>query len=153
MIIHSLLLQISIHVRILFEDQKNHETCNTRTHRRSVDPILCPVICIGWLVQRVHKYTKKHNHNTPLDYVPELFWGKHPSSSPKISLYSSWERFVRQMEEGSQFGCHSYADEIRNKSLRSGTAILLLILKAHSLIQQDHAIQKIKVQSMPSILY
>ena len=37
---HSQLLQIAIHVRILFEDQKNREKCESRTNQRSGDPVL-----------------------------------------------------------------------------------------------------------------
>ena len=41
---HPYLLQVAVHVRILFEDQKNREKCETRTHWKSGDPVLCPVL-------------------------------------------------------------------------------------------------------------
>ena len=44
---HPHLLQVTVHVRLLFEDQKNREKCETRTHWKSVDPVLCPVLWLG----------------------------------------------------------------------------------------------------------
>ena len=63
---HLHLLQVAVHVRLLFEDQKNREKCKTRTHRKSGDSVLCPVLRLGQAVQRVLKFTKDLNADTPL---------------------------------------------------------------------------------------
>ena len=57
---HAHLQQIAVHVRLLFEDQKNREKCEMRTHRKSGDSILCPVL------QLLFKFTKDPDIDTPL---------------------------------------------------------------------------------------
>ena len=41
---HPYLLHVTVHVRILFEDQKNREKYETQTHQKSGDLFLCPVL-------------------------------------------------------------------------------------------------------------
>ena len=124
---HPHLLIIAIHVRILFEDQKNREKCETRTHRRSGDPVLCPVLRLGRAVQRVLKFTKKPNSETKLCAVNV------PGRRSKVINQENTLLFMRMICEAyggrRKFGYHP--NEIGNRSVRSGAA-MALFLKDHS---------------------
>ena len=120
---HPYLLQIEIHVRLLFEDQKNREKCETRTHRRSGDAILCPVLRIGRAFQRVLKFSKNPNADTPLCAVNIL------RRRSKVINQENTLVFMRVILDTfggrSRFGF--YPNEIGNRSVRSGAAMALFL--------------------------
>ena len=120
---HPHLLQIAIHVRLLFEDQQNWEKCETRTHWKSGYDILCPVLCIGQAVQCVLKFTKKPNADT-------LMCAMNISGSrSKVINQENTLVFMRIMYKTyggrSRFGFHP--NEIGNRSVRSGAAMALFL--------------------------
>ena len=63
---HPNLIELAAFVWVLFEDQKNRLKCDIRTQMETQDPLLCPVIRIGRAVQRVRRFVKNCNENTPL---------------------------------------------------------------------------------------
>ena len=125
---HPYLLQVVVHVRILFEDQKNREKCETRTHQKSDDLVLCPVLLLGWVVQRVLKFTKNPNADTPLCAV------NIPGRRSKVINQENTRVFMKVICEAfggqSRFGFSP--NEIGNRSVRTGAA-MSLFLTEHSL--------------------
>ena len=63
---HPDLIELAAFVWVLFEDQKNQFKGDSRTQRKTQDPLLCPVIRIGRAVQRVRRFVKGFDENTPL---------------------------------------------------------------------------------------
>ena len=63
---HPRLLELSAFVWVLFEDRKNRLKCDAQNQARTKDPKLCPVCRLGRAVQRVLKFAKNHDKDTPL---------------------------------------------------------------------------------------
>ena len=118
---HLHLLQVAVHVRLLFEDQKNREKCKTRTHRKSGDSALCPVLRLGRAVQRVLKFTKDPNVDTPLCTV------NIPGRRSKVINQENTLVFMKVICEtfGGQSRFGFSPNEIGNRSVRSGAAMAL----------------------------
>ena len=120
---HPHLLHMAVHVRLLFKDQKNWEKCETRTHQRLGDVILCPVLRISRAVQRVLKFTKNPNPDTPL-YAVNITGRRSKVINPENSLVSM--RVICKSFGGrSRFGFHP--NEIGNRSVKSGVAMALFL--------------------------
>ena len=125
---HPYLLQVAVHVRILFEDQKNREMCETRTHRKLGDLVLCPVLRLGRAVQRVLKFTRNPNADTPLCAVDIP-----PGRRSKVINQENTRVFMKVICVAfggrSRFGFSP--NEIGNRSVRTGVA-MSLFLTEHS---------------------
>ena len=124
---HPQLLELAVFVWVRFDDQKNRLKFDSRTQMKTKDPLLCPVNSIGRAVQRVIKFVKGYNDDTPL-----CTFHKRGRRSRYITQDYSL-KFIRKICDtyGSveRFGYHK--DEIRNKSIRSGAA-MALFLNNHS---------------------
>lgn len=116
---------------VTFEDQKNGLKMDKRTHRRSLDPILCPSR-LARAVQRVIAFVPNWSLDTPLCSVAGL-------TSTKLITQSFTLRLLRHtcrvFGGASTFGFTPR--EIGNKSLRSGAAMALFL--------RDYSVAKIMI--------
>jgi hypothetical protein len=115
-------------VTIVFEDQKNGGRFEARTHEKTKDRFLCPVICFGRAVQRVLKYNPEADELTPLSSM----------NNRKLKTDSITSTFTLNLIRktcGDQGGKTMFGFdpmEIGNKSLRSGAAMSLFLMKHSS---------------------
>ena len=125
------LLELSFHVRVLFEDQKNRMKMDTRSQKKTGDPVLCPVLRLGRAVKRVRKFVGNANDETPLCAI-NCRRGKARFITQRKSLI-----FIRKVcfifGGKTRFGFHS--GELGNRSIRSGAAMALFL--------KDHSVDKI----------
>ena len=107
------LLELAVFVWVLFEDQKNRLKCDSCTQMKTWDPCLCPVNSIGRAFQRVIKFVKDHNDNTPL-----CTFHKRRRRSKYITQDDSL-KFIRKICKPyggvKRFGFHK--EEIGNRSI------------------------------------
>ena len=116
----------SFFVTITFEDQKNGVRHERRTHQRSGDPFLCPVLRFARAICRIHHFQRACSPDTPLcSSTSPLFPGLLDSNYTLKLLRDTCEAHGGQ----GQFGFNS--PDIGNKSLRSGAA-MALFLQHHS---------------------
>ena len=130
---HPDLIELAAFVWVLFEDQKNRLKRDSRTQRKTQDPLLCPVIRIGRAVQRVRRFVKGFDENTPLCSFHKR------GRSNKFITQDYCLKFIRKIcrTHGGidHFGFHE--DEIGNRSIRSGAAMALFL--------NDHSTDKIMI--------
>ena len=118
---------LAMYVWILFVNQKNGERNESRTHRRSNDPQLCPVIRFARVVRRVRKFFPNFSESTPLCSIDS-----HRHTSKFISkdfTRTLMKNVCRKFGGSKTFGFDP--DQIGNRSIRSGAA-MALFLKGHS---------------------
>ena len=60
-------LEDAVHVTITFEDQKNGVRMESRTHEKSGDPILCPVLRTASLMNRIYRRLPTAGPDTPIN--------------------------------------------------------------------------------------
>ena len=125
---HPYLLQVAVHVRILFEDQINREKCKRRTHRKSGDFVLCPVLWLGRAVQRVLKFTNNPSADIPLCTVN--IQGMRSKVINQENTRVFMKVICKTFRGQSRFGFSP--NEIGNRSVRTGAA-MSLFLTNHSL--------------------
>ena len=119
---HPQLLQAH-YVWICFKDQKNRDKIETRTQERSGDPSVCPVVRWGRVVQRVIRYVRGADKNTPLCAI-DVKKSRSKFISQDFTL--KFMRDVCRFYGGrSRFGFDP--EEIGNKSIRSGAAMALFL--------------------------
>ena len=127
------LASLAQYVWICFEFQKNGERDESRTQRRSKDPVLCPVIRFVRVVQRVRKFVPDSSNETPLCSVNSF---RHKSRFISQTFTRSLMRKVCKKFGGKDtFGFHP--EEIGNRSIRSGAAMALFL--------QNHSSDKIMI--------
>ena len=130
---HPQLLELAFFVWILFEDQKNRLKCDSRTQMKTKDPELCPVRSTGRAVQRVIRFVKNYNDDTPL-----CTFHKRGRRAKFITQEYSLQ-FLRKICNTyggvERFGFHK--EEIGNRSIRSGAAMALFL--------NDHSSDKIMI--------
>ena len=56
-------------VTVTFENQKNGMKMVSRTHQRSGDPVLCPVIRLASVVERIYRRVPKASPDTSIDTI------------------------------------------------------------------------------------
>jgi hypothetical protein len=113
-------------VRVTFRDQKNGDKFDKRNHTKTKDPQLCPVLRLGRAVQRVLKFIPGATDDTPLCTTND----KTKTKAPNITAASTL-RFLRKTckDHGGKAKFGFDPMEIGNKSLRSGSAMGLLLQK------------------------
>jgi hypothetical protein len=115
-------------VTVTWDHQKNGQKTDSRTQRRTHDPLLCPVTSLGHAAQRVL-------NSVPDAGLDTLLCSVYNPSSSLVSLLSdeytlNLLRSTCAMFGGKPvFGFHPH--EIVNRSIRSGAA-MALFLKDHS---------------------
>ena len=113
-------------VWIMFEQQKNGEIYETRTHSRSGDPSLCPVLRLIRAVRRVRRFVDSADDNTLLCSIN----CKHSNGSNFITqefTLGFLKETCRLFGGEATFGFSP--DSIGNKSIRSGAAMSLFLNK------------------------
>ena len=110
-------------VTITFETQKNQKKFESRSHTRSSDPILCPVVRWISVIQRILRTDPKANSNTAVCRFPSvkggLLTGKH--------LFKHLQLTCKAGGGIDDFGYHP--KDIGTHSIRSGAAMALHIQK------------------------
>ena len=115
-------------VTVVFEAEKNGDRFQARTQEKTKHPILCPVIRLGRAVQRVLLYIPDADEFTPLC----------ATSSHKIKTDSITSTFTLNLIRNTcrKFGGESFFGfgpmDIGNKSLRSGAAMALFLMRHSS---------------------
>jgi hypothetical protein len=122
------LLEQAEFVTVTWRNQKNGKRLDSRTQRRTLDPLLCPTLRLGRAVQRVL-------HNVPEPTTYTLLCALYNKTTKQTThlqdeftlnlLRSTCAMFGGQ----TTFGFHPH--EIGNRSIRSGAA-MALFLKDHS---------------------
>jgi hypothetical protein len=116
------LLELAEYVTITFVNQKNGIKMDSRTQRRTKDPILCPVIRYAIQVQRILRTVPDASGSTTINTI---------ATKGKAGLITS--TYVLQILRAtcSSFGGKAIFGfnqaEIGNKSIRSGAAMALFI--------------------------
>ena len=101
---------------------------------KTKDPLLCPVNSMGRAVQRVIKFVKDHNDDTPLC----TFYKKRRRAkfiTQDYSLKFIW-KICKTYGGVERFGFHK--EEIGNRSICSGAAMALFL--------NDHSSEKIMIR-------
>jgi len=110
-------------VTVTFVEQKNKQKMDSRTQRRTLDAVLCPVRRMASAVKRVLMFDPSARPDTKLASL------RAPTGTLTISNTFMLEslRFVCKYKGGKdKFGFSP--DEIGNKSLRSGAAMSLFLM-------------------------
>lgn len=116
-------------VSIRFEDQKSGRKNETRTHKRTLDPLLCPVRCWLSIVQRVRSYHKSDD-STPVNVFinPKEDLG-HQRQVFSQAAANNFLRSTCRSQPSNHFG---YQDkQIGTHSIRSGAAMALFMADEH----------------------
>ena len=128
---HPDLLELAVYVWVLFEDQKNRLKRDSRTQKKTRDPLLCPVLRLGRAVQRVRRFVKGVDKHTPLCSFHKR------GRSNKFITQDYCLKFIRMICQTyggiDHFGFHE--GEIGNRSIRSRVAMALFL--------NDHSTNKI----------
>ena len=118
------LMTKAVYVWVLFEAQKNLLKWESRTQEKSGDEVLCSVYCLIQAVQRVRRFVKGANNETPLCSI-----NCKPSYRSKFITNNFTWNFLREIcEDGggkSAFGFDP--SKIGNKSIQSGAAMSLFL--------------------------
>jgi hypothetical protein len=119
-------------VTITFEDQKNGDKMDRRTHQRTSDPVLCPVRTLVRLVQRIHRRVPNANRDMTLDTICLV------SRTTRVTS-TMLRNYIRSscttLGGRATFGFD--AADLGTKSLRSGAAMSLFLM--------NHSVHKIMI--------
>jgi hypothetical protein len=122
---HPRLEQVAEYVTVTFEDQKNGIKMDSRSHRRTGDPKLCPTACLGRAVRPIVSTVPGWTKDTLLCTI------RLGNKNQQITNTFT-KRLLRhtcQLYGGHKtFGSHPR--EIGNRSIRSG-AVMTLFMKDH----------------------
>ncbi|KAI2512067.1 hypothetical protein MHU86_2355 [Fragilaria crotonensis] len=119
-------------VTLTFEDQKNGQKMDRRTHQRTGDPVLCPVKNLASLVARILRLVPDARSETQINATRLSTKNTHITSD----LLRSHMRTTCTLLGGAKvFGFE--AKDIGTKSLRSGAAMSLFLM--------NHPVHKIMI--------
>jgi hypothetical protein len=119
-------------VTVTFENQKNGLKMDRRTHKRTGDPVMCPVLRLSSLIKRILATDDKAEPDTPVSTI----WrtgrrGVVTSEELRLHLRSACTK-------GGGVGTFGYgASDIGTRSLRSGAAMGLFLM--------NHPVAKIMI--------
>jgi hypothetical protein len=111
------------HVSLTFEDQKNNEKNDTRSQRRTDDPILCPVRRSASLVSRILRLVPNHGASTTVNTILD--------SGTVLAMSQEFLRDRLRVTCTALGGKKAFgysASDIGTKSLRSGAAMALFLM-------------------------
>lgn len=119
-------LHTAEYITITWKDQKNGIRMDSRTQRRTGDPILCPVTAFAYLIHRIRLTVPDYNPSTPICAV---YVDGCPRSITQEFLRNQL-RMACQLGGGKEaFGFEPH--EIGTKSIRSGAAMSLFLMDHH----------------------
>jgi hypothetical protein len=120
---HRDLLTLATFVTVPFRNQKNGTKINSRTQRRTHDPLLCPVIRYTILVQRIYRTVANVSGSTTINTISTGAGrtGLVTNTYVLNILCNTCYTFGGKTEFGFD------PQEIANKSVRSGAAMALFI--------------------------
>jgi hypothetical protein len=110
-------------VSLTFEDQKNNEKNDTRSQRRTDDPILCPVRRSASLVSRILRLVPNHGASTTINTILD--------SGTVLAMSQEFLRDRLRVTCTALGGKKAFgysASDIGTKSLRSGAAMALFLM-------------------------
>jgi hypothetical protein len=110
-------------VSLTFEDQKNNEKNDTRSQRRTDDPILCPVRRSASLVSRILRLVPDHSASTTINTILD--------SGTVLAMSQEFLRDRLRVTCTALGGKNNFgysASDIGTKSLRSGAAMALFLM-------------------------
>ena len=119
-------------VTVTFKNQKNGLKNNRRTHERTGDSVMCPVLRLASLVKRVLKAVPKAGPDTP---VSATFFNKREAKVTAETLRESLRMTCSLGGGKSMFGYD--AADIGTRSIRSGAAMGLFLM--------NHPVAKIMI--------
>lgn len=123
-------LNQSRYVTLTFQNQKNGCKDDKRTHTRSGDPVLCPVLQLASLVQRIYRLVPD---SSPATTINTTIAGKRTILLPSTLLLKHLRTSCSLL---GGFGTFGYGPtDIGTRSIRSGAAMGLFLM--------DHSVTKI----------
>jgi hypothetical protein len=126
------LSDVAERVTLTFENQKNGQKMDKRTHQRTQDPVLCPVRRLASIVDRIYRRVPGTNTDTKINAAFPATRTLHITSD----LLRRHMRNTCTLHGGAKtFGFD--AVDIGTKSLRSGAAMSLFLM--------NHPVHKIMI--------
>ena len=126
-------LQKAARVTLTFEDQKNGTKQDRRSHEKTNDPVMCPVLRLASVVRRIYRMVLGSGESTTINAVGadkgETRW---ITSAP---LRKTLRSVCTRGGGTPTFGFS--ASEIRTRSIRSGAAMALFLM--------NHPVSKIMI--------
>ena len=123
-------LASSKYVSITFANQKNGDKDDKRTHSRSDDPILCPVVQLASIVKRIYRLLPNAKPTTTINTT---LAGAKPVLLPATFLLEHLRSSCTLLGGFEAFGYRSA--DIGTRSIRSGAAMGLFLM--------NHSVTKI----------
>jgi hypothetical protein len=119
-------------VTVTFENQKNGLKMDRRTHERTGDPVMCPVLRLSSLIKRILAADDKAEPDTPVSTI----WS---TGSRGIVTSEELRLHLRSAcTKGGGVGTFGYGEsDIGTRSLRSGAAMGLFLM--------NHPVAKIMI--------
>ena len=117
---------------LTFEDQKNGTKMDKRTHQRTGDLILCPVLRIASVVERIYRRVPKASPDTPIN---AMFLLSRESRASSTALRTYIRSSCTCGGGLPSFGFS--ASDLGTRSIRSGAAMSIFLM--------NHPIHKIMI--------
>jgi hypothetical protein len=125
-------LSSAFRVTVTFENQKNGLKMDRRTHERTGDPVMCPVLRLASLIKRILAADKTAGPDTPVSTVWEAE-GHRVVTSDELR-----QQLRSSCTKGGGVGTFGYgANDIGTRSIRSGAAMGLFLM--------NHPVAKIMI--------
>ena len=126
-------LHLAERVTLTFENQKNGQKMDRRTHQRTGDPILCPIQRIASLVERIYHRVPSASPDTPINNTMFLL------SNESLASSTALRNYIRSSCTcGGGMPTFGFsASDLGTRSIRSGAAMSLFLM--------NHPIHKIMI--------
>ena len=125
-------LHLAERVTLTFENQKNGQKMDRRTHQRSGDSTLCPILRIASLVERIYRRVPSASPDTPINTIFLL-------STESLASSTALRNFIRSSCTcgGGKASFGFSASDLGTRSIRSGAAMSLFLM--------NHPVHKIMI--------
>lgn len=125
-------LSAASRVTVTFENQKNGLKMDRRTHERTGDPVMCPVLRLASIIKRILATDDAAGPDTPVSTIWETE-GRRVVTSDELRL-----QLRSSCTKGGGVGTFGYgAGDIGTRSIRSGAAMGLFLM--------NHPVAKIMI--------
>jgi hypothetical protein len=125
-------LSSAFRVTVTFENQKNGLKMDRRTHEKTGDPVMCPVLRLASLIRRILAADEEAGPDTPVSTI----WGEEGSRTVTSDELRKQLRTACLKGGGAAtFGYNS--NDIGTRSIRSGAAMGLFLM--------NHPVAKIMI--------
>ena len=120
-------------VTITFEDQKNETKQDRRTHERTNDPVMCPVLRLASITRRIYRCVKETGPLTTINTIGA------PEGETRFITSALLRTTLRSVcTLGGDEATYGFsANEIGTRSIRSGAAMGLFLM--------NHPVSKIMI--------